>query len=235
MWFQNRRSKSRKEGTREHNRRQSYPYPSRSQSVIEPITSEKPGLREAGEQKRMEIVRGPPFLQKQAKHCHCDECVATSINMNAVERNMSLQSVAMSEICTCGECINKFAGNGSLEMRLAQQSNIDSFRFPIPYRSQKPKRPCNCDECMAELQKIDDRVKIGGATPHAFHNTGTPDVGFPVQFIQPQAGSETTRMRSTLHYLAVPYENNYSKHVDSEFKQRCNCNKCHTDIKGSQY
>ena len=234
MWFQNRRSKSRKEGTREQNRRNIDPYPIKGQSTIESRTDESKSLREAGEERLVMVgMHDPPKLQYQGKHCNCEECVVASINM--AKRNNLQQSVATREVCNCRGCIDNHSANGLTETRLIEHSSIDSRRFQMQYDSQRPDRFCGCEECIIELQKLDAAMKRGGATPFAFQNTGTADFGIPMQFVQPQSGPGTMRRRGTLHYLAVPYKGNYSKHVEGELKRKCSCNNCRANIKSVHY
>ena len=234
MWFQNRRSKSRKEGTREQHRRNFDPYPIKDQSPVESGTDERKSLRgEAGEQRLMESMHDLPLLQYQGKHCNCDECVAASIN--TAKRSNLAQLVAMKEVCNCRECIDKRSANGLIETRLTGHGSIDSHRFQMQYDSRRADRFCDCDECIAELQKIDVAMKRSGGAPFAFQNTGTADFGVPMQFMQPQAGPGAMRRRGTLHYLALPHKGNYSKHVEGELTQKCDCNNCRANIRGVQY
>jgi len=233
VWFQNRRSKSRKEGTREQNRRKFVPYPTNGRPMMESSTYKHNVLRE-DELETIKHRLNPTFLQEQAQRCNCDECVAALRNSTATESSV-LPQIPMREACNCGECINKrLLASAPMELRQSQQSSIDSRRHHVQYGLRTPKMLCSCEECMAQLRKMDVSMKHNMTNANAFYDSGRTDLGFQTQFLRPQNSPGTIRSGSTLHYLAVPNSHTYfNSSTDGKLRKMCNCINCYVGPKGS--
>ena len=202
--------------------------------MIESNAYKQNGLREDAVETNIKHRIDPIFLQEQAQRCNCDDCVAALRNFTATESGV-LPQIPMRTACNCGECINRRLLTGvPVEMRQNQQSSIDSRRNYMQCGLRAPKMLCNCEECMAQLRKMDVSMKYNVANPNAFHNTRRTDLGFQTQFLRPHNSPGTMRSGSTLHYLAVPNGHTYfNSSTDGKLRKMCNCINCYVGPKGS--
>ena len=221
--------------------------------MFENTADDQKSLREGEEGARLpKMNESPPFLEKMANTCNCDECVASSVNRDTNERIMPPRLVSIRDVCNCGNCISRFAANGKegriqdsvinvpLEARLIQQRRVNGsmeerlIEQSSAYNrgrfsqndSRGKQRFCNCEECLNELQKLEAMMKRGGAHPHVLPGNEKADLVSARQYMQPQSDPRTIGGRNTLHYLAAPYES---------AKQKCNCLHCLPGIKSSRY
>lgn len=217
MWFQNRRSKSRKEGTTEQNRRKYEPYPIKEKpGIYDQKNESKVNLREGEERSRMtNPPQSTPLFHSQPKPCECAECVAASMKDPRVAREIL---PPMREACNCGECISKIVARNvsasrSIQERVDQHGSLDQFHYRLQSEPRRQQRPCNCQDCLRELQKTVRNRE--GARQYSSQSTEKIDLAITARRVQPRNDAVTMEGRNTLHYLA--YQNPI---------QKCDCYQC---------
>ena len=230
MWFQNRRSKSRKEGTREEHRRKCEPYPTPEQENKLGARDElKQRLQEKQETVTMSNMRNASLFLNQQRSCDCRECVAVSACATALEQNPLLVYPHQREVCNCADCINRV----SLEDRLSPKSSTGKYQYlqHAGLHQQQQQQICRCEDCLEEVARMRGVAKKLEESRQMFKVTDWANR--VMTQMEPRNGSMAGP--NTLHYWATPNAGNYGRTFDDVAAENCSCDQCRSHLNISRF
>ena len=243
VWFQNRRSKFRKEGNRAQSRRNSAPYPLNTNAK----RNEELDETKAGHDG---YLLDPPAVVP-TQPCNCIECTGIDGGDMAEEQQMPVLSPHR-QVCKCEECARDPVAQQLQRIQQQQQQHQqrqqqrdwvqikpDQRQQPEQYRLLKF---CDCANCVIELQKsrkMQTEQTLKRAQILEEQQRLESQV-VPIQRLKPGIDDNHIRREgrdtpNTLHYEADPYAVNHRKMSNRRSKGQCSCSQCRIDITNFRY
>eukprot|EP00795_Rhopilema_esculentum_P002339 gene2339-17976_t len=201
VWFQNRRSKFRKEGSRKQVRNSIDPYPVRVKNDSLITKEETPLIRNIPvENDRKKSQNNEQWVGKQKEACNCPECINThaSIALNAskvdVPDRQIPESMPKLEICNCRDCIartvvyrqqqqqhselqSQFTGFNEEQREMARDVDMKTVLREENERQkeleniQERDALCGCSQCHAALQRAKNEEMYFKTTVARYHSS----------------------------------------------------------------
>ena len=238
VWFQNRRSKFRKEGNRAQSRGNSAPYPLNTNS------RQNEELNETKKDHDRFLPEPPSVVPTQP--CNCIECAGVHGRDMAGEPQMPVLSPHR-QVCSCEECTRDPVAQQLQKLQQQQQQQQRNWIQIKQDQQQQPQRYgslkfCDCANCVTELHNS-GKIQIERTLKRAQlleEQQRTESQVVPIQRLQPRLEDHHFRREgrntpNTLHYEADPYAVKHSKISNRRSKGQCSCSQCHVDVTSFRY
>ena len=250
VWFQNRRSKFRKEGSRKQIRNNIDPYPVRVKTDSLITKEDTPLIRNIpAENGRNQLQNNEKWARMQKETCNCPECINStpaSIGLNAskvdvLDRQIP-ESMPRLEICNCRDCIAR-----TVVYRQQQQQHRELQSQFTGFNEEQRNRARDVDmktvlqennERQKELENIKERDALCGCAQcnAALQRAKNEEMHFKTtvaryhsseQYYQPTFREENfedkfTKTHGTLHYVPPKLDLMY----DRVQAGQCFCKEC---------